>query len=317
MSVNKIQSIAVVGAGAVGCFFGGLLARAGYAVTLIGRPAHVDAIKQHGLRMECLSFDEYVPVQASTQIQDVVSADLVLVCVKSLDTKSCAIKLEKYLKPDALVLSLQNGIENTEILQKYLNQSCYPAVVYVACSMPGSGHVKHFGRGELLIGDLLKNKDSQVELTMISEKLIQGHIPTTISEDIKTALWSKFLVNCTHNAISAIAQISYSEMAKIPSVNKLIEALTKEFLQVAKHEGVKISFEQAMLMNQQIAITMPHQKSSTAQDLDRQKPTEIDYLNGLIVRKGHEYGIPTPHHDIVLTLVNLIEINQKNKSSTH
>lgn len=311
MGAHKIQSIAVVGAGAVGCFFGGLLARAGYDVTLIGRSIHVDAIKQHGLRMECLSFDEFVQVHSSTEIQEVARADLVLVCVKSLDTQSCANDLKKYLKNDAIVLSLQNGIENTEILQSHLTQSCHPAVVYVATSMPGPGHVKHFGRGELLIGDLFNKGASNDQLKLISEKFTQAHIPTSISEDIKAALWSKFLVNCTHNAISAIAQITYSEMTKIPDVHQLIQNLTKEFLAVANHEGVNISLDLAMSMNQKIAITMPHQKSSTAQDLQKKKPSEINHLNGLIVRKGYEYSIPTPHHEIVLTFVKLIEASQK------
>ena len=113
---------AVVGAGAVGCYFGGMLARAGQPVTLIGRPLHVDAVRKSGLRLETQTFDESVALEASTEPSAVAGADVVLFCVKSTDSKSTAQQIAPFLKPDSVLLSLQNGVENAEIIRSVLPQ---------------------------------------------------------------------------------------------------------------------------------------------------------------------------------------------------
>ncbi|HEX6690780.1 MAG TPA: 2-dehydropantoate 2-reductase, partial [Burkholderiales bacterium] len=144
--------VAVVGAGAVGCFYGGMLARAGHRVTLVGRPAHVDAFRRSGLRFEGLKFDERVPVEASTEAAAVRGARLVLFCVKSTDTESAARGMAPFLDPAAVVVNLQNGVDNTERISALVSQPVVPAVVYVATEMAGPGHLKHHGRGDLVIG---------------------------------------------------------------------------------------------------------------------------------------------------------------------
>ena len=218
INVNPIKSIAIVGAGAVGCFFGGMLAKAGLAVTLIGRQHHVEAINKHGLQFEHLEFDLTLPVKASAEIADIKHADLILVCVKSQDTLKTASLMKPYVHESAIVMSFQNGVDNAEILATELNRPCYPVVVYVAAAMAGNGQIKHFGRGELVIGSLDHHSSS---LITVAELFNQAHIPTEISAEIKQALWSKFLVNCVYNAISAIGQINYSKMARIEDVANL------------------------------------------------------------------------------------------------
>jgi 2-dehydropantoate 2-reductase len=143
--------VAIVGAGAVGCYYGGMLARAGVPVRLIGRRVHVDAILRDGLRVTTAVFDERIPVQASTEPAAVAGAKLVLVCVKSTDTETTARSLAPHLDADACVLSLQNGVDNAERLQALLGRTVAPVVVYVASEMGGPGHVRHMGRGELVI----------------------------------------------------------------------------------------------------------------------------------------------------------------------
>src|SRR3954468_17457837 len=146
------RSIVVVGAGAVGCFFGGMLARAGNDVVLVGRAQHVEAINRSGLRMETRSFDEHVHVRASTDPGAVADAAVVLFCVKSGDTASTAEPIRPLLRPDALVLCLQNGVDNADRLRTVLPPGqVAAAVVYVATEMAGPGHLKHHGRGDLVI----------------------------------------------------------------------------------------------------------------------------------------------------------------------
>lgn len=305
---NKISTVAVIGAGAVGSYFGGLLARAGCDVTLIARPDHVKAIQQNGLYMECQSFQEHVSVKASDSYESIKKADLVLFCVKSPDTESVAKEIKPYLANDSIILSLQNGVDNCERIKTELSNSVYPAVVYVATGMAGPGHVKHFGRGELVIGDLEGREACFDELNDIQEYLNKGNVPSSISKTIKRDMWVKFLVNCSYNAISGIGQIEYGQMVQSNHINELIEQITQEFLMVAEKEGIHISHEQAILANQQIAKTMTKQKSSTAQDLMKHKKTEIDYLNGYIVRRGLAHEIATPANQSVYALVKMLEM---------
>ncbi|MBU3585439.1 ketopantoate reductase family protein [Polynucleobacter sp. AM-26B4] len=305
---NKISAVAVIGAGAVGSYFGGLLARAGYDVTLIARQDHVKAIQENGLYMECQSFQERVSVKASTEYQAIKNADLILFCVKSPDTESVAKEIKPYLSEDSIILSLQNGVDNAGRIRAVLLNPVYPAVVYVATGMAGPGHVKHFGRGELVIGDLEGNEACLDQLNMLQEYLKKGNIPCGISKNIKHDMWLKFLVNCSYNAISGIGQIEYGQMVQSTHINTLIEQITKEFLAVAGKEGLNITLEQAILANEQIAKTMTKQKSSTAQDLMKFKKTEIDFLNGYIVRRGLVHQIPTPANQSVYALVKMLEM---------
>jgi 2-dehydropantoate 2-reductase len=134
--------IAVMGAGAVGCYYGFKLARAGHDVVLIGRPQHVEAVERQGLRLETQTFDEHIRVSASTEGSAVQGTQLVLFCVKSIDTESGAAAIKPHLAPDALVLSLQNGVENADRLRALLPQDVIAAVVYIGTEMAGPGHVR-------------------------------------------------------------------------------------------------------------------------------------------------------------------------------
>ena len=146
------ERVVVVGAGAVGCYFGGMLARAGVPVTLIGRAAHVDAIRRHGLFLERNDFQGYVPIAASTEISSVRDGTMVLLCVKTTDTENAAVSVAPHLAPGALIVSFQNGVDNVERIQRASGIPAVPAVVYVACAMSGPGRVRHGGRGDIVIG---------------------------------------------------------------------------------------------------------------------------------------------------------------------
>ena len=307
---KEFKRIVVLGAGAVGCFFGGMLARAGKEVLLIARDNHVQAIKKNGLLMEFQDSQEYVAIEASSNIKDIATADLILCCVKSPDTEPVMREIKDLIKPDALILSLQNGVDNAERIAQVVPNHAISAVVYVATGMGGDGHVKHFGRGELIIGQIGGHENISAELEQICNLFVSAQIPCAVSDKIQRELWLKFLVNCSYNGISAIGQITYGEMVQQESIRQLIKDLTAEFLMVADQEKIEISLAEAQMANEQIAKTMAGQRSSTAQDLMRRKPTEIDYLNGLIVRKAKQHGLNVPNHQAIYALVKMIE--QKN-----
>ncbi|GAA0741280.1 2-dehydropantoate 2-reductase [Ideonella azotifigens] len=297
------MKIAVMGAGAVGCYYGGMLARAGHEVMLIARPAHVAAIERDGLRLEAQGFDEHIRLSASSDPAAVAGAELVLFCVKSPDTESAGDLLRPHLAPGALLLTLQNGVDNAERLRKRLPQAVAAAVVYVATEMAGPGHVKHHGRGELVIEP---SNTAAVSSEAVAQMLIAAGVPTEVSPDVVGALWAKLILNCAYNALSAISRQPYGVLAQAAGVADVMGDVVAECLAVAEAEGVRVPGDVPAAVRR-IAETMPNQFSSTAQDLMRGKPSEIDHLNGLVVRRGAARGVPTPVNRVLHTLVKLLE----------
>lgn len=292
-------TVAIMGAGAVGCYFGGMLARAGNDVVLIGRPAHVHAIQASGLRLQRLGFDEQVRVRASADVADVRGASLVLFCVKSTDTELAALSLQPHLGADALVLSLQNGIDNADWLRQLLPQAVRAVVVYVAAEMAGPGHVRHCGRGDLLV------EDGPSDGSWVDAFRAAG-VPVELSGDVRQALWVKLIMNCAYNALSAIGQGAYGRLLAVDSVVELMCVAVRECVAVAQAEGVSIPADiEATVIA--LARSMPDQRSSTAQDLARGRRTEIDHLNGAVVQRGRVHGIPTPVNQALQVVVHLLE----------
>lgn len=305
-----VLQIAVMGAGAVGCYYGALLARAGHAVTLIARPPHVQAIEQHqGLWLESNAFTGRVPVHASTQASAVAGAQYVLFCTKATDTENAGYSLAPHLAADAVVWSLQNGVDNAPRLAQILatqgqGQTVVPAVVYVAAAMAAPGHVRHLGRGELLVGPSLRH-------TSLIAALIGAGVRLEESADVPQALWAKLVLNCVYNPLSAITHLSYGPMLGSPGVataqiEQMVRDIVQECCAVAQANGVSLP-QDTLQKVLQLAATMPQQKSSTAQDLARGKRSEIDHLNGFIVREGERLGVPTPVNRLLHTLVRLQE----------
>jgi 2-dehydropantoate 2-reductase len=299
------MKVAVMGAGAVGCYYGAMLARAGHEVVLIGRPAHVEAVNANGLRLETRAFDEQVRMAASTEPGAVQGADLVLFCVKSTDSESAAAQIGPHLAPGALVLTLQNGVDNDERVRAVLPASneVAAAVVYVATGMAGPGHVKHNGRGELVIAPSRRSEE-------VARHLAAAGVPTQISDNVRGSLWAKLILNCAYNALSAITQLPYGVLVQGTGVSDVIRDVVAECLAVAKAEGVEVPGDTDAALRG-IAQTMPAQYSSTAQDLARGKLSEIDHLNGLVVRRGEALGVPTPANRVLFVLVKLLENKQQ------
>ena len=293
------MKIAVMGAGAVGCYYGGMLARAGHSVTLIGRQAHVDAVRRNGLFMDTQSFQAYVPMQASTDASVIQGAQLVLCCVKATDTGIAAADMAPYLEPDAILLSLQNGVDNAERLQTLLRREVAPAVVYVATEMAGPGRVRHHGRGELVIGPSAVSDE-------LARRFAAAGVPMQISDNVTGALWAKLILNCAYNALSAITQLPYGRLVQGEGVEDVMRDVVRECLAVALGEGVTVPGDIWEAV-QRIAQTMPAQLSSTAQDLARRKRSEIDQLNGHVLRRGDALGIATPVNRVLHTMVKLLE----------
>src|SRR5438552_3528254 len=230
------ERVVVVGAGAVGCYFGGMLARAGVPVTLIGRSAHIDAIRRDGLFLERSDFQEFVRLEADTDIRAVSGGTIVLLCVKTIDTETAAAAMAMHLREGALLVSFQNGVDNVERIQRATSINAIPSVVYVAVAMSGPGRVKHGGRGDIIIGGALPRENLQRVTQLFEGAAVQCRI----SEDIAVELWTKLVMNCAYNSISAITQSRYGPIRENPLTRCVVEELIGEAVAVGKAAGVAL-----------------------------------------------------------------------------
>jgi 2-dehydropantoate 2-reductase len=308
---TRFHKVAVVGAGAVGSFYGAMLARAGQRVVLIGRQQHVEAIRRDGLKLDMAGAVETIRAEASAALEAVRGADLVLFCVKSTDTHAVARELAPSLEPHAAILSLQNGVENAATIARQVPQHVVPAVVYVATAMTGPGVVKHFGRGDLVIGPLNAEAARVPAVADLLQDLVAlfaaAGVQVTISDDVIAELWSKLLVNCAYNAISALAQAPYVSLAAQPEIREIQDAIVREVVALAHAEGIDLQYQASLRAMERIATAMPAQYSSTAQDMARRKLSEIDHLNGFVARRGRELGVAVPINQTLAALVKLVE----------
>jgi len=299
--------VAVVGAGAVGGYFGGLLARSGVPVTMIGRPAFVEAVRKSGLQLDTTQFQATVRPEASTEIAAAAGADYVFFCVKTTDTASASGELARHISSSTTVLSLQNGVNNAEEIRKASGIEALSTVVYVAASAPAPGTVKHLGRGDLVLGPRGPKVDKAVEF------FNRAKLPCRVSDNIEGELWTKLVWNCALNAVSGLGRVTYGEIIASEGAKRVVEAVVYEVLAVAKKKGIhppgledpKVALAGAY----QIGMQMSGTRSSTAQDMARGKRTEIDSLNGYVARLGADLGVPTPVNHTLYTLVKLQEAN--------
>jgi 2-dehydropantoate 2-reductase len=301
--------IAVMGAGAVGCYFGGMLARAGTPVTLIGRARHVEAIQRDGLLLETLHFRQQIPIAASSDVGAAQDADIVLFCVKAYDTEEAAQALAPHLRSGALVLSLQNGVDNVERVRSAAKIEAIPAVVYVAVATSAPARIRHSGRGDLIIGEL-PGSVRKHDLPTIAATFERASIPCRVSGNIEADLWTKMIMNCAYNAISALGRSQYGPIVQNPWTRGVMTLVTEEAIAVACAAGVRLP-EGVVEVVLKLADTMSQATSSTAQDIARGSRTEVDSLNGYVVRLGAQLGVATPVNQTLHGLVKLLEESTK------
>ncbi len=308
MTLTSWPKTVVMGSGAVGCFYGGMLARAGAPVTLIARPQHAAAISRDGLGFDSPLFSGRIAIEASTDVRAAHSAQWVLFSVKSGDTEEAAAALAPHLSPNAIVIGLQNGVDNFERIRSRLPNRVLPAVVYVAAAMAGPGVVRHTGRGELVIGNMGSDAAfSAQDLAEIAALFAAAGILCKVSDNVEGELWLKLLINCAYNAISALGCAQYKRIADSPAIQAVMRSTVREVLAVAHASGVTMPPGNLEEVACRLADSMPEATSSTAQDLARGKRSEIDHLNGFVFRRGEALGVPAPVNQTLHALVRLLE----------
>jgi len=304
------RAVAVLGAGAVGGYFGAALARSGLDVTLIGRPAQVAAIERDGICVVTADGEWSARPAASAAAAAAQGADVVLLTVKTPDSEAAARALAPHLAADARILSLQNGVDNAARVGAVVPNPVYAAVVYVGCYVEAPGRVRHTGRGDLVLGvprAVAGRGDAAGDLSALAAMFARAGVACPIAADIDAALWAKLALNCAFNAVSALGRARYGRMVQTAPVRAIMEEAIRETVAVARADGVVLDAAGQIAAAQALAAAMEGQHSSTAQDIARGRPTEIDALNGYVVARGAALGIATPVNRTLHALVKLLE----------
>lgn len=298
--------VAVVGAGAVGGFFGARLAQAGAPVTLVGRPGprspHLQAIAQDGLCIDGVGGVICPRVEVASGPAALAAAELVLFAVKTVDTEEATRQMAPHLRPGAIVVSLQNGVDSAERMRA-LGVDAIPAVVFVAASLEQPGRVRHRGRGDLVIG----HPDREADLERTAAWFERAGVPCRISADVERELWIKLCLNSMGNAVSAITGATYRQIEEDPAAWAVARDVLREAVAVGAAAGIELDEDAVTRKALEVMRGIGDATSSTQQDVARGRPTEIDALNGYLARRGAELGVPAPVNRALWALVKLIE----------
>jgi 2-dehydropantoate 2-reductase len=286
----------------------------------------VSAIRRSGLLFESGAGTATIALTATEDMAAVRGAKLVLFCVKSTDTDATAAAMAPHLAADAVVLSLQNGVDNVERIRARIGakvgakigakvgNQVLPALVYAGAEMAAPGHVRHTGAGDVVIGQLKayarqegtdRGSDRAV-LDAIASLFAAAGAPVRISDRIEVDLWTKLALNCAYNAVSALGGTRYGEMVALPEIRTVMRDAVREVAAVAAANDVRLADDIADAAIK-LAERMPATMSSTAQDIRRGRRTEIDHLNGYVAREGDARGIAVPVNRTLHALTKLLE----------
>ena len=307
------MKIAIIGSGAMGSLFGGHLAAAGHEVVLydVSRE-HVDAVNRDGLSIEQAGTGELTVCRpaASTDPESVRGSDAMIVFVKSTSTEEVARQFAPLAGKAAIALTLQNGLGNEAMIRKHFGAGRTAAgVTSQGATFLGPGKIRHAGKGPTHIG--MADAES-ARLAPLAAALAAAGFETHVEADVQGLIWSKLVINVGINALTAIMQQPNGRLVDFEETKAVMADLVAEALAVAKARGVRITHADSLQTVYEVARKTGANRSSMLQDFDRKRVSEIDFINGAIVREAAELGIPVP---VNATLTRLIKALEKARSS--
>lgn len=298
--------IYMIGSGAMGSFYGGLLANAGYDVTLIDpREDHVGLIQRDGLIVEGVRGRHVVRLPAHTRHTGLSPCDLVIVFTDTNSTRDAARAAKEVLKPDGFALTLQNGIGNVEALQAELGSARVAAGVTMnSGAFPEPGRAIYTNAGLTSIGELDGRVTPRIEA--VAAMLNAAGIETAIVDNPMSHIWSKFVHNCATNALAAITGLRAGEIWRTPEVSALQDRLIDEILAVVERKGIRL-VEADPRRKIKDHCRIRYNRPSMMQHVEQGRRTEIDALNGAIVREAKALGMAVPYNEAVVAMVKGVE----------
>lgn len=300
------MKVTIIGPGAIGTLLAAHLARSKNEVWFLDKHTQrAHKIRKNGIRLEGLS-KITTKVEASVEAKEIGRTDLVILCVKSYDTEEATKKAVDLIKEDTYVLSLQNGLGNIQILNDVVGEDkVIAAVTSQAATLLNVGLVRHTGRGETIVGRV--NKQPLGKARVILELFNQAELPTRSSRDINTLIWSKLIINAGINALSAITRLKNGLLLEYSATRELMRGAVSEAVRVAKRKRIRLNYDDPIQKVESVCKATSTNLSSMLQDVLNKKQTEIDFINGAIVRQGKSLSIATPVNEVLTNLVKTIE----------
>ncbi|MBI2468735.1 MAG: 2-dehydropantoate 2-reductase [Candidatus Rokubacteria bacterium] len=293
--------VAVVGAGGMGGYFGGLLARAGEDVTFVARARTLDALRTRGIAVRSrVAGDFELRVQATDDPRDVGPVDLVLFCVKAYDVDAAAPTLPPLVGADTAVLAVQNGVDHVDRLGRVVGpEHVLGGVSYVYATAEAPGVVVHGGGTRLLVGELAGGPSLRAE--RLAAMFQQAGIAAELHHDIRVALWEKFTVVCAASGMTALTRLPVGPIMACPESAALVRGLMEEAVAVARAMGVALAADRVPRLFDVLAVFEPSARASQHYDLVDGRRLELESLNGTAVRLGREHSVSTPLNFAVYT----------------
>jgi 2-dehydropantoate 2-reductase len=298
--------VAVIGAGAMGSLFGARLAARQDVVLLDRWEDHVEAINAHGLTLVHPDGEsETVAVPATTDVADIPDADLAIIFVKSHETEWAARQAEQCLRSDGLALTLQNGLGNAAVLARILGETrTVQGVTAHGATLTGPGSVRHAGAGPTHLAEV---PDAARSVQEVAEALTAAGLETTVSEDVQSLVWGKLVINAGINALTALLRVPNGQLIAVPAARVLLEAAVREAAAVARAKGIDLPYPDPIARTTEVASATGTNRSSMLADVLRGAATEVEVINGAVVREGEQVGVATPVNAVLYRLVKALD----------
>ena len=298
----------IIGPGAMGCLYAFLLTRAGYETWLLDNSEdRAGRIRAQGLKIEGGSGDYQLPFPRISASPDVIGkAALLILFVKAYNTATALESARELVTANTIILTLQNGIGNMEsIRDAYPQNPIVAGTTAQGATLLGSGHIRHAGMGETIIGGIDANSTFHAKL--IKDLFMSAYIPTEMTDDVNGVLWGKLLINCAINPLTAIMRVPNGQLPKNPDLCEVMRRVVEEGAAIARSAGITLPYSDPAAKVLEVCAATAGNRSSMLQDIEAGKKTEINYLNGALVRYGTETGVAAPVNSFLTHLVQALE----------
>lgn len=305
------MKVVIVGPGAMGCLLAAHLSKSKEDIWLLDKSEEkVEIIKQKGIIIEGISGNWKANAQITADVNQIKNPDLIIICVKAFHTKNAILQCKPIISDNTKVLTLQNGIGNVEIISEVIGpEKVIAGITNHGATSLGLCHIRHAGKGQTTIGQL--DGRIPVEMSAIRELFKKSNMEIKISRDIKGVLWSKLIINSGINALSAITRLTNGDLIKFENTRRIMREAVSEASRVVKRKRIKLVYDDPLAKVEAVCEATSGNQSSMLQDVLRKKNTEIDFINGVVVRQAQSMGIAVPVNTILVDLVRTIEQSYK------
>lgn len=301
------MKIAIVGPGAVGSLLAALLTKSKQEVHLIDRNLErARKINQEGIKLEGIAGEFTAKVNVTVEPKELGIRDLIIICVKSYHTEEAIKNVKDLIGEESQVLTLQNGVGNVQILNDVVGEDkVIGGATSLGVTVLGPGHIKYAGKGETIIG---KSSGKVLgPLREIANILNKAGLETKVSRDINGVVWSKLIINVGINAIAVVTRLHNGRLLEYDGTKDTMRAAVQEAVKVAKRKRIKLAYDDPIQKVESVAKATAGNICSMLQDILKKRRTEIDFINGAIVRQAKSLNIPTPVNEVLTNLVKTIE----------